>query len=168
MQDSIAITYDRVIRGVARAPNFAEELSYLAGEDALVLQAAKEVVLRFFARRVQADLRGHQLREELGELAQLQQRSVRVVRKVALRKHAQTHELFVVHSEVCKVRARSTFKLRHLRLLLNACPTNAWGSNLGPRQTTDRALADRPKPCLRRLPPKGVSQVRLFLPQTVP
>jgi hypothetical protein len=37
---------DRVARGVAGAPDFAEELSYLAREDALVLQASKQVVLR--------------------------------------------------------------------------------------------------------------------------
>jgi hypothetical protein len=97
------VAYDRVIRGVARAPNFAEELSYLAREDALILQAAKQVVLRFFARRVQADLRGHQLREELGELAQLQERGVRVVGEVALREHAEAHELFVVLLEVREV-----------------------------------------------------------------
>ncbi len=61
----------------------------------MILQPAEEVVLGLLVRGVEADLGRDELSEQLGELPQLQQRGVRVVSEVALRKHAQAHELLI-------------------------------------------------------------------------
>jgi hypothetical protein len=78
-----------VARGVTGATHLAEELGDLAWEYALVLKAAQQVILGLLRRLLQADLRRHELRQKLGELPQLEERGVRIIRKVALRKHAQ-------------------------------------------------------------------------------
>ena len=48
-----------VTRGVTCAPDFPKELCDLARENALVLKSSEQVVLRFFARCVKADLCCH-------------------------------------------------------------------------------------------------------------
>jgi hypothetical protein len=81
---------------IAGAPHFVKELGDLSWENALVLQAAQQVVLGLLGRLVQADLCRHELRQKLGELPQLEERGIRVVGKVPLRQHAQAQELCVV------------------------------------------------------------------------
>ena len=51
--------------------------------------------------------KSHELRQKLGELAQLQQSCVWVIGEVALREHAEAHELAVVALEVREVGARA-------------------------------------------------------------
>src|SRR5262245_4296997 len=100
-------------RGVASPSHFPEKLSDLARENALVLQAAQQVVLGLLRGLIQADLRCYELSEKLGELPQLEERGIRVVGKVPLREHAQTQELLVVLLQVSKV-AREQWRLTHL------------------------------------------------------
>ena len=97
------IAHHGVAGGVAGAPHFTEELGDLARQNALILQAAQQIVLGLLGRLIQADLRRHELRQQLGELPQLEKRSVRVVGKVALRKHTQAQELLVVLLQVGEV-----------------------------------------------------------------
>ncbi len=61
-----------VARGVARPPNLTEELSNVPRENALVLQAASQFVLGLCCRYELAYIRGDVLREQFGQLAQLQ------------------------------------------------------------------------------------------------
>lgn len=108
--------HERVVRGVSGSPNLAEQLSNLARKDALVLQASQQIVLRFLARRIHADPCRHELRKQLGHLAQLQEGAVRIVGKIARRQHSQAHELGVMNLEVGEVRARGTALTSHPRL----------------------------------------------------
>ena len=62
------VTRYGVAGGVAGAPYFAKELGNLARENALVLQAAQQVVLGLLGRLVHADLRRYELCQKLGEL----------------------------------------------------------------------------------------------------
>ena len=92
-----------VIRGVSRASNLSEQLRNFARQDTLVLQSTNQVVLSLFARREQADLGCQELSEKLGELTQLQESGVRILREVPLGKHSQTNELLVVLLELREV-----------------------------------------------------------------
>jgi hypothetical protein len=63
---------------------------------------------------VQADLRRHELRQQLGELPQLQECGIRVIGKVALRQHAQTQELRVVLLQTGEVAGEKRRFMHHL------------------------------------------------------
>lgn len=98
-QPGAMVAGQRMVGGVPRSAHFAEQLRHLPREDALVLQAANQLLLRFFPRGEQADPGGDVLREEFGELAELQERRVGVVGEVALGEEAEAHQLFVVRAE---------------------------------------------------------------------
>ena len=83
-----------MVRGIACAANLAEQLRDIPGKDALVLELSEKVVLTFLARRIEADLGRHDLRLQLGELAQLEEaRCSDRPRNSARQEHPEPHEL---------------------------------------------------------------------------
>ena len=98
---------DGVRGGIATPSHFTEELSDLARENALILEAAQEIELRFFAARIEANLCGHDLGEQLGELAELQEGGIWVLGEIALGEHTKADELVVVGCEMREIGART-------------------------------------------------------------
>ena len=84
------ISDQRMTGGVACSPHFIEELGNLARKDALLLQAADEFVLCLLRRHIDADMCRDMLGEELCQLAQLEQRGIRILREIPFREQTQT------------------------------------------------------------------------------
>ena len=61
--------------------------------------------MRFIVRVIEPYFGSNELSEQLGELPQLEQRRVWILREIAFREHSQPHELLVVRFEVSKVSA---------------------------------------------------------------
>jgi hypothetical protein len=113
-QGSAMVTRYGMAGGIAGAPYFAKELGNLARQNTLILQAAQQVVLGLLWRLIQTDLRRYELCQKLGELPQLEERGIRVIGKVALRKHAQTQELLVVLLQTGEVAGEKRWLMHHL------------------------------------------------------
>jgi hypothetical protein len=81
------ITDEVVVGIIAGAADFSEELIDLGREDVPVPQAVEEIVLAVLRAGCHPDAGGHHTGEKLGKLAEFEKTGVRVVRKIALRKH---------------------------------------------------------------------------------
>ena len=116
---STVIADQRMAGGVACPPDFAKELGNLTRKDALVLQATNEIVLRLLRRNVLADMGRDLLREQLCQLAQLEQRGVRVLWEIPFREQTQAQELLVMLCELSEV----TLEGRHVcgPLMVDTC-----------------------------------------------
>jgi len=97
------ISDQRVAGGVACPPDFTEELGNLARKDTLILQSADKLILGLLRRHIGTDIRRDMLREQLGQLAQLEQRGIRVLREIPFREQPQAQELLVVLRELGEV-----------------------------------------------------------------
>jgi hypothetical protein len=89
--------------GVPGSPDLPEELRDLGGQDALVLKPPNQIVLGLARRLIFADIGRDVLREQLGELSQLEERGVGVIREIAFRQHAETQELLVMRFELGEI-----------------------------------------------------------------
>ena len=78
-----------------------------AGEDALILEPTEEIELRFFGIRIEPDLRGHELREQLGELPELQKSGIGILGEIPLGEHAKADELVVMGLEMREIGTRT-------------------------------------------------------------
>ena len=88
---------------VAEPAQLVEQPGDLARDDAAGLQPAQQVDLLLVRHRVQPHPRGQLLRQELGELSQLQQAGVRVLGEVALGEHAEPPQLLVVRLQDAEI-----------------------------------------------------------------
>ena len=70
----------------SRSPNLAKELCHLPREDALVLKAPEQLVLRLLHRHKQTHAGGRQLGQQFRELPKFQDAGVGIVREIAFRK----------------------------------------------------------------------------------
>ena len=89
---------------VACLANLSEQRPDFAWNDALVLQSPDQIDLHLVGRREDSHVRRRELREQFGQLSELQEAGVRIVGKVALGKHPEAHELLIVRLEMSEVR----------------------------------------------------------------
>ncbi|ENO88345.1 hypothetical protein C665_02312 [Thauera aminoaromatica S2] len=76
-----------MVRVVTCLAHLGEQGPNFAWNDSLVLQSPEQVDLLLVRRRIDSHLRRCELREQLRQLAKLQEASVRVIRKIALGEH---------------------------------------------------------------------------------
>lgn len=77
------IAGERVAGGIATAADLAEELVDFVGEDAVIAEAAQELVLAVLWPVQESDAGGNQLGEPLGQLPQLEKAGIRIIGKIA-------------------------------------------------------------------------------------
>jgi hypothetical protein len=102
---SSMVARERVVGGVPRSSDLAEELVDFHGEDAVVAEPQEEFVLTILRAVEDADIGGDELGEELGELAELEKAGVRILGEIPFRQHAETQELLIVRLQMGEVAA---------------------------------------------------------------
>jgi hypothetical protein len=93
-----------VNRGIAHTAQVVKERSLRRADDVPVEEALDELLLPLLGAEEQADLRGGALREDLGELAELEERDGRIAGEVLLRLRRERDESRIVVREVGEVR----------------------------------------------------------------
>jgi hypothetical protein len=95
-QGGAVIAGERVVGGISRAADFAEELVNFVGENAVVAQATEEFVLTIFWPIQDTDVGCDKLGEDFRELPQLEETGVWIVGEIAFCKHPKVEKLLVV------------------------------------------------------------------------
>ena len=107
-QSGAVVARQRVVGGISRAADFAEELVDLVGEDAVVAQAAEEFELAVFRAIEDADVRRYELCEDFGQLPKFQETGIRIFGEIAFCEHPQSEELLIVELQMSEVAAQGS------------------------------------------------------------
>ena len=105
---------ERVVGGISRAADFAEQLVDLVWEDSVVPQATKEFELAVFRLVQNADVGSNKLGNDFRQLPELQETGIRIVCEVTFRKHPKTKELLIVRAQMGEVAAQGRPGLHRL------------------------------------------------------